>query len=267
MLKEQLDFSFVDIVSIHSSIPCAQFSPDKIEDLAKSFLETGGTIKPLIVKMLDMDHYEVISGHLEYYAALRARELDDNFELIRVIISLPQKQEKIEAQLRLLETPINNIESATPKKLARITSSNDNELLEVLKNQDEHIRKQLDSFTLVIKDLAKRNHNLEERINSFVQEESKENLSFLDRFNLLEESDLRSCLEIVLDSARTDKALKSILQERKKKKFSSLEDVCMRVKIPHGDKQQKAFGDKTAFKLFERWSRVSFKHLIARNHQ
>jgi competence ComEA-like helix-hairpin-helix protein len=96
MLQSILLTQFVDIVSIHTSTSRSEFSDDEVEELARKFLlsEGGGSIKPLIVRPKNAKEFDVIEGHLEFYAALRAREIDDCFEMIQAII-LDSKNEKV----------------------------------------------------------------------------------------------------------------------------------------------------------------------------
>ena len=95
MLQLILPTQFVDIVSVHTSASRSQFSQDEIEKLARNFLLSGGvgSTKPLIVRPINAEEFDVIEGHLEFYAALRAREIDDCFEMIQAII-LDSKNEK-----------------------------------------------------------------------------------------------------------------------------------------------------------------------------
>jgi hypothetical protein len=259
MLKEQLVFSFVDIVSIQSTISRANFSAALIEDLAQSFLAIGGTVKPIIVKMIGFESYQVVFGDLEFYAALRAREINDNFELVRVLIIPSGKEESIINQMNLLESA-----TQTPARNVLNEESFDDcnvDILTILKNQDDNIRTQLETFNLLIKDLVSSSQRLHQRIDVMAQEAYWENLSFLERFNTLSEADLYLCLRNILGEKKARRVLVELLKEREKKVFESLEDVFTRVYISQGNRKQRAFGEKTALRLLEEWSNVSFKHL------
>ncbi|PSB57361.1 ParB N-terminal domain-containing protein [Chamaesiphon polymorphus] len=65
---------FIEIQSIESSQPKSNFKESEIEKLADSILETDALIRPLIVQNAGNEKFAVIEGHLEYYAAVRARE-------------------------------------------------------------------------------------------------------------------------------------------------------------------------------------------------
>jgi ParB-like chromosome segregation protein Spo0J len=65
---------FIEVQSIISNQPRSNFQESEIEKLADSILETDALIRPLIVQDNGNEKYTVIQGHLEYYAAVRARE-------------------------------------------------------------------------------------------------------------------------------------------------------------------------------------------------
>ncbi len=94
---------FVDIKNIHSATPKSKFTKSKIEKLADSILETDGLIRPLVIQQTDIDRYIVIEGHLEYYAAVRAKEKDlHKAEMVNAFIIPANSQEFALKQLSLL---------------------------------------------------------------------------------------------------------------------------------------------------------------------
>ena len=69
-------FGRADVSKITSDVPRSEFSEAKIEQLADLILQGGGVIRPLVLRQTGIDNYTVLDGHLEYYAAVRAREKD-----------------------------------------------------------------------------------------------------------------------------------------------------------------------------------------------
>jgi hypothetical protein len=70
--------SIVLVKHIHCDISRDKFSEELIEECAPLILELGGVISPPILKR-DRENpfsYAVVDGHLAYYAAVRAKELD-----------------------------------------------------------------------------------------------------------------------------------------------------------------------------------------------
>lgn len=103
MTTHDLQPSLIDICDTTSTTNKSQFNSDKIEALAQSILETGNVARPLLVKRLTYDTYTVLRGHLEFHAAVRASEIDDNFEMVRAFIVEPDQETAVIAQLNLYQ--------------------------------------------------------------------------------------------------------------------------------------------------------------------
>ena len=141
MLESILPTKFVDIVSVHTNASRSEFSQDEVEKLARNFLLSGGSTKPLIVRPKNAEEFDVIEGHLEFYAALRAKELDDNFEMIQAIILDSKNEKAITEQVdlfkKLTPDPDNKIIIERIKNLEEHLSSDINHLKNQLSNQTE----------------------------------------------------------------------------------------------------------------------------------
>ena len=99
---------FILVKEITSTVPRSNFSDTEIERLAQSILAVEGLIRPIVVRPTGIDTYEVVDGDREYYAAVRAREIDGRKgERITAIVIEGPKAEAIQEQVKLL----NEIES------------------------------------------------------------------------------------------------------------------------------------------------------------
>jgi len=72
----RLSPAIVLVKKIQCTFPRQQYSESAIEAGAQLILQLGGVITPLILRREGIDCYQLVSGTLEYYAALRAKELD-----------------------------------------------------------------------------------------------------------------------------------------------------------------------------------------------
>lgn len=98
------EFARLDLKEIRTDVPRANFTEAKIEHLADLILASGGVIRPLIVKQVAIDCYELMDGALDYYASVRAREKDPRRgELVNAFIVPLKEQEVIKAQLTSLK--------------------------------------------------------------------------------------------------------------------------------------------------------------------
>ena len=68
--------AIVLIKAIYSSQPRSAFSEIALEQAAQLILAIEGVINPIILIRTGVTSYEVINGHFEYYAALKAKEID-----------------------------------------------------------------------------------------------------------------------------------------------------------------------------------------------
>ena len=131
MLESILPTKFVDIVSVHTNASRSEFSQDEVEKLARNFLLSGGSTKPLIVRPKNAEEFDVIEGHLEFYAALRAKELDDNFEMIQAIILDSKNEKAITEQVDLFK---------------KLTPDPDNKIIERIKNLEAQLSSKINEL-------------------------------------------------------------------------------------------------------------------------
>ena len=73
------------------------------EKLARSILELNGVVSPLVVQETSLEKYEVVEGDFQFYGALKAWEINDNFEMIRAFIVNDQEKQLLTQQLKLLQ--------------------------------------------------------------------------------------------------------------------------------------------------------------------
>lgn len=124
----KLSTSLVAVKKIESSTSRADFLEEQLEEVAKLILKAEGVINPIILSRTSFESYQVIDGHFEYYAAVKARELDPRKgEMIGAFILEEEKEEAIKEQIKAIREPkssgvalLNNAESAVSKNQANI---------------------------------------------------------------------------------------------------------------------------------------------------
>lgn len=165
MLQSILGIKFVDIVSVHTSASRSGFSQDEIEKLARNFLLSGGSTKPLIVRRINEEEFDVIEGHLEFYAALRAKEIDDNFEMIQAIILDSKNEKAIIEQVNLFKKAVN------PPLLPP-----DNKVIERIKNLEDQLSSDINNLKIQLSNQTELS-NLEDILKSKFDALKKELIS------------------------------------------------------------------------------------------
>jgi hypothetical protein len=98
--------SIIDLESIQ--IKNVPFPPEQkaveIEALANAAVDLGGLINIPVVQQVSIDEYELISGHLEYYAYCKAREIDVRLpDRMVVFVANKKNQAAIHQQLEILQ--------------------------------------------------------------------------------------------------------------------------------------------------------------------
>lgn len=99
----KLPTKLVGVKKINSRTARASFSAEELEQLARLIIRVEGTINPIILKRTSLESYEVVEGHFEYYAAVRAREISPlKGEMIQAIILEPEHEKPLLEQVALL---------------------------------------------------------------------------------------------------------------------------------------------------------------------
>lgn len=95
--------SLVAVKKITCSVPRENFSELELEQVAKLSLEASGLINPMVLRRTSMQSYEVVDGHFEYYAAVKAKELEPmKGEMIPAFLLEPENEEVLLKQVKVL---------------------------------------------------------------------------------------------------------------------------------------------------------------------
>lgn len=90
---------------------------DQIEAIAHEIVTLKGLLRVVLVKKIDLENYAIITGHLEYFAYLKALEFDTTlpdrigvFVVESELVSPAKVQiEKLQLSLKTTEQPIENL--------------------------------------------------------------------------------------------------------------------------------------------------------------
>ena len=105
----KLPTKLVAVRKISSTVARSSFPAEKIEKTADLIIQVEGIINPIVLRRTSLESYEVVDGHFEYYAAVRAREISLlKGEMIQAIILEPENEEALLKQLDLLRKGSNS---------------------------------------------------------------------------------------------------------------------------------------------------------------
>jgi hypothetical protein len=247
-------FYLVDVKDITSDIPRSNFAEADLENLADIILESGGIIRPLVLKAKDAETYTVVDGHFEYYAAVRAREKNPRKgEMVNAFVISPKNEDKIFQQLAVFRglDYSDKAEIHTPKKTKNSESS--------LATNDFNLwEKQIRELRTELAQEREERQKLYDTI-KLIESQIPKQITPLDAFNNLSLIELTFRLRTVsFTDKKSAQVVESIDKERKKKKFESLKDVVERVTIANGKKRIKGISGDKMVDIVDTWSRILF---------
>jgi len=98
----KLYLSIVQLEKIHCDKPRRDFSETTLETAARLILASGGIITPLILRRIKDDFFELVNGYFEYYAAVKACELEPiKGDSIDAYVIEANNQSIMEAQVKM----------------------------------------------------------------------------------------------------------------------------------------------------------------------
>lgn len=254
----------VDILSIKCNVERSLFSELELEKLANLILQVQGIIQPLIVKKTGLDEYELIEGTFEYYAAVKAHEIDDYFEMIRVFIISDEEHDVIQKQLNFFRPKITDNNQIVNTK----TNFNDSDIgLNNLEKRLNEINVNLQPLK-DIKEMVEMVLNLQQQLQQNqvesqpkikeIKKADEEKLEPLNAFNTLPIHQLVLALKRAeITQKEAEKIVESVKKEREKKPFASLNDVVNRVKKTRGKDEIKAISSEKMINIIDTWSKTS----------
>ncbi|MBO3461642.1 ParB/Srx family N-terminal domain-containing protein [Aetokthonos hydrillicola Thurmond2011] len=239
----KLSTSLVSVKKITCAAPLSMFQDEEVEQAAKLILESEGVINPIVVRRKDLQSYEVVDGAFEYYAALRAREIDPRKgETIGVFIIEPENEERLIKQVELFRKQKSDTSGKT------VWNSDDIEMF--LKN----LESRFDKITHQLLEEATSKVRLENELENLKKKKPK-NTKPLEIFNKLPKDQLASKLQNTGFSSKKASDIAEMVEiERLKEQFKSLNDVVERVKIPSGRKLVKGISPEKMLHIVDQWS-------------
>ncbi|GJD23559.1 Chromosome partitioning protein, ParB family [Rivularia sp. IAM M-261] len=240
--------SIIDIESIQ--VKKSSFSPEQkatqIEALANTIIELGGLINIPVIKQNNIDNYELISGHLEYFAYLKAREINPRLpDRLTVFVSNTRNQAAISKQLEILQL-IDNTKQSLPNN----TTSTQVEIDLKLNNLESFIH---NNNKILFEALEQQKTELLLAIESKIPQQTPP----MDAFNRILEPEIafqvQRKLELILNASKSKKIV-SILQEISKtkghKQFQTFSDILERLK----QQQKGLISQAKMIQIIDRWN-------------
>lgn len=234
-----INFYLVDVKNITSDIPRSNFAEADLENLADMILDSGGIIRPLILKATALETYTVVDGHFEYYAAVRAREKDARKgEMVNAFVISPKSESIVAKQAEALRA----VESPDQVKPLPNTTNLESRLANVELRLEKQLSDLRSEFT---QERQKVENNLKQ-----IESQIPKQIAPLEAFNTLSPPELVLRLRSAGITGKTVDSIVEIIQkERETKKFDSLRDVVIRIK---------GLSDNRMVTIIDSWARTLF---------
>ncbi|OQW95129.1 MAG: hypothetical protein BWK79_03505 [Beggiatoa sp. IS2] len=228
------------------------------DEAARLILETAGVINPLILLRTGVTAYTIIDGHFEYYAALRARELDPRRgETINAYIAESESAVEIfKKQVKLFRKPTQptatanavpvSIQVCDSLPILKSLSNEMTELKEMFGKMVKTLENQVSQMTKMLEESSRpvaKPRSLPVPIVSADREEIEK--QFLSDVNTLPIDELLAKLK---KAGATKNVVDNVKKEREKLPFQSV------VSIEKFIKRIKGLAQKTMDKILNQWS-------------
>jgi len=208
------EFAKVDLKEIKSDVSRSTFLEQDIEQLADSILKNDSLLRPLILKQTGIESFVVLDGHLEFYAAVRAREKNPRqAEMVNSFVISPKDESTVNQQINFLRKSDNPIIDPLPKP----------ENMDGISNWITSFENRLTEMREVIFQNNQSNESRFNQLEKNLVQKPKENL--LDVINTLKKEVLIQQLSRYGLPKKKVEAIYEAREQKKDKKFEGYSDV------------------------------------------
>jgi phenylalanyl-tRNA synthetase alpha subunit len=235
-----MQFYLVDIKDITSDIPRSNFAESDLETLADIIIETGGIIKPLVIKAISPESYTVVDGHFEYYAAVRAKEKNPRKgEMVNAFVISQKTEDLVVKQIAAIEGLVSKDKPSKPlPEKVNLDSSR-------LANLELRLEKQ---FNELKSEFIQERHSIDDKFKQIEKliPQKTEQSSPLHLLNTLDKHQLSEKLQRSRIPG-AEKVAKAIADARNKLPKKEFEDY------RHLLKSVKGLGEKSILTIIDEW--------------
>ncbi|MCF2149588.1 chromosome partitioning protein ParB [Desmonostoc muscorum LEGE 12446] len=235
-----IKFFMVDVESVTSNVPRSNFQEADLEILADLILQSGGILKPLVLKKTGFEQYEVVDGHFEYYSAVRAREKNlTEGDMVSALIISSENEDVALRQIASLKAIGYSDKPVTPQLETT-------KLEPRLANLELRLEKQFNEFKSEILQERQTTDSKLKQLENLIPQNSEQS-NPLSLLNSLDKDELSRKLQRSRIRG-AEKLAKDIFDARRKKPKQEFEDYRDVVK------SVKNLGDKTILTIIDEWS-------------
>jgi hypothetical protein len=237
----------VDLESIATPQP-PQVAKSVVEALANTITQLKGLVHPPILKTVGIDQYELLSGHLEFYAYLQARQFDESLpDRLTALIADKKTEDAIRQQLQVIQqsTGSNSSSYSTANSSASLDLGNLEAKLDRLSSHRDRSLEALKESLLAAIDQKIPQPTIA--------------LPILEAFDRIQEPEVaiqvQKNLQLALGKTKAQKAI-GLLQAAKAKELDLKKLATVREVLTESrnGKSTKLVSDKKILEIMESWS-------------
>ncbi|TRV08671.1 MAG: chromosome partitioning protein ParB [Microcystis wesenbergii Mw_MB_S_20031200_S109] len=198
------DFLLIDLQDVVATKERSYFPETDLQNLANLIVAMKGLMRPVILKKIGFERFQIIEGNLEYYACLIAKEKERSLETINAFVVDKEAENIVLQQMQLLSAAPAII--TTPEKI-------DNPLELRMSNLEKRLETQLQAIREEYQKEVKR---LEEKI--IVPPPPPHPKPILELLNTCDANQLKK-------AGIPPASVNDFLKKRSEKPFDSVEDI------------------------------------------
>ncbi|TRT71411.1 MAG: chromosome partitioning protein ParB [Microcystis sp. M_OC_Ca_00000000_S217Cul] len=199
------DFLLIDLQDVVATKERSYFPETDLHNLANLIVAMKGLMRPVILKKIGFERFQIIEGNLEYYACLIAKEKERSLETINAFV-VDKEAENIALQQMQLLSPSPGL-ITTPEKI-------DNPLELRMSNLEKRLETQLQAIR---EEYQKEIKRLEEKI-MISPPPPPPSKSILELLNSCDANQLKK-------AGIPPASVNDFLKKRSEKPFDSVEDI------------------------------------------
>ncbi|MBC1189393.1 chromosome partitioning protein ParB [Microcystis aeruginosa CS-558/01A06] len=199
------DFLLIDLQDVVATKERSYFPETDLHNLANLIVAMKGLMRPVILKKIGFERFQIIEGNLEYYACLIAKEKERSLETINAFVVDKEAENIALQQIQLLSPSPGLI--TTPEKI-------DNPLELRMSNLEKRLETQLQAIR---EEYQKEIKRLEEKI-MISPPPPPPSKSILELLNSCDANQLKK-------AGIPPASVNDFLKKRSEKPFDSVEDI------------------------------------------
>jgi hypothetical protein len=134
------DFLLIDLQDVVATKERSYFPETDLQNLANLIVAMKGLIRPVILKKIGFERFQIIEGNLEYYACLIAKEKELSLETINAFV-VDKEAENIASQQMQLLSPDKIIDNPLELRMSNLEKRLETELQAIREEYQKEIKR------------------------------------------------------------------------------------------------------------------------------